>query len=98
MMHATHVFADYAAAFRQQPLPDEVVHHAKRAVIDWYASLFPGLAAPPVQMLEQSLAEDLDHGGARLALGRRATARTAALINGTAAHAAEVDDSFRDAM
>lgn len=98
MMHATHVFADYAAAFRQQPLPDEVVHHAKRAVIDWYASLFPGLASPPVQMLEQALAEDLDHGGARLVLGRRATARTAALINGTAAHAAEVDDSFRDAM
>ena len=30
--------------------------------------------------------------------GRAATARAAALINGTAAHAAEVDDSFRDAM
>ena len=97
-MLATQVFADYATVFRAQPLPEEVVHHAKRAVIDWYASLFPGLATPSVKMLEQALADDLDHGGARLALGRRATARTAALINGTAAHAAEVDDSFRDAM
>jgi 2-methylcitrate dehydratase PrpD len=97
-MHATQVFADYAAAFRDQVLPQEVVHHAKRAVIDWYASLFPGLATAPVQILEQALTDDLDHGGARLALGRRATARTAALINGAAAHAAEVDDSFRDAM
>ena len=98
MKHATQVFADYAAEFSLQPLPDEVLHHAKRAVIDWYASLYPGLASPPVQMLEQTLSEDLDHGGARLAQGRRATARTAALINGTAAHAAEVDDSFREAM
>ncbi len=45
-----------------------------------------------------NVADDLDRGGAFLAHGRRATARAAALINGTAAHAAEVDDSFRDAM
>jgi 2-methylcitrate dehydratase PrpD len=89
-MHATEIFARHAAAFRDRPLSDEVVHHAKRAVIDWYASLFPGL--------EDALADDLDHGRARLARGRRATARAAAFINGTAAHAAEVDDSFRDAM
>lgn len=97
-MFATQVLAEFGAAFRLQSLPDDVAHHAKRAVIDWYASVFPGLDASPVQMLEQALSEDLDHGSARLILGRRATARTAALINGAAAHAAEVDDSFRDAM
>ncbi|HUG25435.1 MmgE/PrpD family protein [Piscinibacter sp.] len=97
-MHATQVFARFATQFSQRPLSDEVLHHAKRAVIDWYASLFPGLATTPVRLLEDALAEDLDHGRARLAQGRSATARAAALINGTAAHAAEVDDSFRDAM
>lgn len=97
-MHATQVFAQYAAGFHSQPLSPEVLHHAKRAVIDWYASLFPGLSAAPVRLLEDTLAEDLDRGRARLAQGRLATARAAALINGTAAHAAEVDDSFRDAM
>ena len=97
-MHATEVFARYAAEFYRQPLPAEVIHHAKRAVIDWYASLFPGLDAAPVRMLEQALGDDLDRGGASLAQGRPATARAAALINGTAAHAAEVDDSFREAM
>lgn len=97
-MHATQIFARYAAEFHREPLPPEVVHHAKRAVVDWYASLFPGLSAAPVRQLEETLAEDLDHGRAFLARGRSATARTAALINGTAAHAAEVDDSFRDAM
>ncbi|WP_066340381.1 MmgE/PrpD family protein [Azohydromonas lata] len=97
-MYATEIFARYAAESRRQPLSEEVLHHAKRAVIDWYASLFPGLDTDAVRLLEQTLGEDLDRGRARLAQGRAATARAAALVNGTAAHAAEVDDSFRDAM
>ena len=97
-MLATQVFARFAHEASQRALLPEVLHHAQRAVIDWYASLYPGLAMPAVQLLEAALVEDLDRGDARLALGRAATARAAALINGTAAHAAEVDDSFRDAM
>ncbi|MBT0961638.1 MmgE/PrpD family protein [Denitromonas iodatirespirans] len=97
-MTVTELFGAHAAEFRRTALSDEVVHHAKRVVIDWYASLFPGLATEPVRLLEATLADDLDRGGARLAFGRLATARTAALINGAAAHAAEIDDSFRDAM
>ena len=97
-MLATQVFARYAAQSRAQSLPPEVMHHAKRAVVDWYASVYPGLSAEPVPRLEEVLADDLDHGHARLILGRPATPRAAALINGAAAHAAEVDDSFREAM
>lgn len=97
-MNATQIFARYATTFRAEPLSADVVHHAKRAVIDWYASLYPGLAANPLGQLERALADDLDHGRAYLGNGRASTARAAALFNGTAAHAAEVDDSFRDAM
>ncbi|MES2718309.1 MAG: MmgE/PrpD family protein [Pseudomonadota bacterium] len=97
-MLATQVFARFAREASQRALPSEVLHHAQRAVVDWYASLYPGLAMPAVQVLEATMADDLDRGSARLALGRAATPRAAALINGTAAHAAEVDDSFRDAM
>lgn len=97
-LHATEVFGQYAERYSQAALPEAVIHHAKRALIDWYAALFPGLAAAPLAQLEQVLAEDLDHGRARLGNGRAATARAAALYNGTAAHAAEIDDSFRDAM
>lgn len=96
--HAAEVFGAYAQTHRDAALPDAVLHHAKRALIDWYAALFPGLAAAPLAQLERVLAEDLDRGGARLGNGRAATARAAALYNGTAAHAAEIDDSFRDAM
>jgi 2-methylcitrate dehydratase PrpD len=97
-MHATEVFGRYAEQHQQQTLPAEVIHHAKRAVIDWYAALLPGMTSAPLAQLEQVLADDLDRGRAKLGTGRAATARAAALFNGTAAHAAEIDDSFRDAM
>lgn len=89
--------ADYAIREQTSNLPAEVVHHAKRAVIDWYAALLPGSLCPPATLLEQAFAEDLDRGRARLGQGRRATTRIAALINGAASHTVEFDDIYRDA-
>jgi 2-methylcitrate dehydratase PrpD len=97
-LHVVERFAAFAEAFRTQPIAPEALHHAKRAVIDWHAALYPGAAMAPAMLLERALAEELDRGGARLALGRRATVRAAALINGAAAHTAEVDDIFRDGI
>ena len=97
-MHAVETFARFATGFARTPVPSEVAHHAQRAVIDWYASIYPGLDTPAVQVLMQTMADDLDRGASHLVQGRQATTRAAALIQGTAAHAAEVDDSFRDAM
>ena len=97
-MHTVERFAEFALSFRAQPIPADALHHAKRAVIDWYAALLPGAVAAPATLLEKALAQDLDRGGATLALGRKATARTAALINATAAHTMEVDDIYRDAI
>ena len=89
--------ADYAIREQTSKLPAKVIHHAKRAVIDWYAALLPGSLCPPATLLEQAFADDLDRGRARLARGRRATTRTAALINGAASHTVEFDDIYRDA-
>jgi len=93
--HVVERCAQFAAQFQAAPIPPVVLHHAKRAVIDWYAALFPGAIEAPATLLEKALAGDLDRGGATLALGRSATARTAALINGAAAHTVEFDDIFR---
>ena len=90
-------YADYAANDLTRKLPPEVIHHAKRAVIDWYAATLPGSIVAPATLLELAFAEDLDRGGARLATGRKATLRTAALINGAASHSVEFDDIYRDA-
>ena len=89
--------ADYAVKEQTSKLSADVIHHAKRAVIDWYAALLPGSRVAPATLLEQALAEDLDRGRARLANGRRATLRAAALINGAASHSVEFDDIYRDA-
>jgi 2-methylcitrate dehydratase PrpD len=97
-MHVVERFAHWAVDFRSHALSPEVLHHARRAVIDWHAALYPGAVVAPATLLERSRAEELDRGGAQLALGRRATVRAAAFINATAAHTVEVDDIFRDGI
>jgi 2-methylcitrate dehydratase PrpD len=97
-MHAVERIARFADDLRAQPLAPGILHHAKRAVIDWFAAVLPGAVEPPATLLERALADDLDRGGATLATGRQATARAAALINGAAAHTVEVDDIFKDAI
>jgi 2-methylcitrate dehydratase PrpD len=97
-MTVTGQCAKFAVEFVSKPMPPTVAHHAKRALIDWNAALYPGAIVAPATLLEQAFADDLDQGRSELALGRRAPVRTAALINGTAAHTVEVDDIFRDAI
>jgi 2-methylcitrate dehydratase PrpD len=97
-MYVVERFAGFAESFRTKPLAPLVLHHAKRAVIDWYAALLPGAVLPPATLLARALAEELDRGKSRLAMGRHATVRAAALINGSAAHTVEVDDIFRDGI
>ena len=97
-MYVVERFAGFAESFRTKPLAPLLLHHAKRAVIDWHAALLPGAVVPPATLLALALAEELDRGKSRLALGRHATVRAAALINGSAAHTVEVDDIFRDGI
>lgn len=97
-MHVVERFAAWAEDSARAGFPAKVMHHAKRAVIDWHAALFPGAVVPPATLLEKALEDELDRGDATLALGRKATLRAAALINGAAAHTAEVDDIFRDGI
>jgi len=98
MPHVVERFADWAVRSRAQALAPDVLHHAKRALIDLYAAMLSGAASAPATLLEKALAEELDRGEATLVLGRRATVRAAALINGAAAHTTEVDDIFRDGI
>jgi 2-methylcitrate dehydratase PrpD len=68
-----------------------------RAVVGWVSAVVPGSVLPPPQILAETVATGT--GAARLVpSGRPADVRTAALLNGTAAHAAELDDIYRDAL
>jgi len=102
--------ASFAVARRAAPLPEAVRHAAVRAVVDWVAAAVPGSLQPPTRILAEALAgeagtgtgtatgAEAGAGAARLVpSGRPVGVRTAALLNGTAAHAAELDDIYRDA-
>src|SRR6266852_2321127 len=89
-MHVVERFAEFGQTYRGRPIAPQVLHHAKRAVIDWHAALVPGSGVPPATLLERALAEEIGRGEARLALGKRARVRAAALVNGAAAHARAV--------
>ncbi len=91
--------AAYAQQEAGRDLPAKVLHHAKRAVLDWFAALYPGTQVEPTMALVRAHARELGHGRSSLpGYGKRAFASTAAWINGTASHAVEFDDIFRDAV
>ncbi|MBJ3774563.1 MmgE/PrpD family protein [Acuticoccus mangrovi] len=89
--------SEYVANERTHALSDKTMHHAKRAVIDWFAAMYPGSIQNPTPMLRRALKDELGRGRAVVFPdGEMATPRTAAFINGTASHTAEFDDIHRD--
>src|SRR5258706_7663574 len=91
--------AAYGARDATRALPPDVVHHAKRAVIDWFAALYPGTRVSPAVNLVQAQKEELGLGRSSLpGFGTTAFPATAAWINGSASHSVEFDDIFRDAV
>ena len=78
--------------------PPDVIHAAKRCLIDWFSATIPGSNAKPAKALELGLLEEFGHGSAFTLSGQRAPARIAALINGTASHSVEFDDIYAPAI
>jgi 2-methylcitrate dehydratase PrpD len=89
----------YGARDSVAHLPAEVIHYAKRAVLDWLSALYPGTQVSPCRELISAHASELGYGASSLpANGTTAFPATAAWINGSASHAVEFDDIFRDAV
>ncbi|WP_043338985.1 MmgE/PrpD family protein [Belnapia moabensis] len=92
------VLADHAVSWRDRPLALEVAHHARRALIDWFAALLTGCSRPPATLLAAALAAERGPGRSICYVdGKPGPLRHAALLNATASHTVEFDDIFRDA-
>lgn len=92
------ILADHAASWARRPMPAEVEHHARRALIDWFAALLPGCLCPPATLLAQAMAAERGPGRAVCYVdGATGPIRHAALLNATASHTVEFDDIYRDA-
>ena len=91
------VLAEHAAGWRDRPLSDELAHHARRALVDWFAALLPGSLRPPATLLSAALAGERGAGRAICYTdGQAGGVRHAALINAAASHTVEFDDIHRD--
>ncbi|MFC7705447.1 MmgE/PrpD family protein [Plastorhodobacter daqingensis] len=89
--------ADAAAEWSGREVPAEVAHDARRAVLDWFASLLPGAVEGPAVAMARAMASARGEGRAiAYADGNLGAPRHAALLNGVASHTAEFDDIFRD--
>ncbi|HEV7264801.1 MAG TPA: MmgE/PrpD family protein [Falsiroseomonas sp.] len=97
--------ADHAAEWRGRPLDPDLAHHARRALVDWFAALLPGCQHPPATLMAAALPPDAPPpdavAGAPGAAfcyvdGRPSSLRRAALLNATASHSVEFDDIHRD--
>jgi 2-methylcitrate dehydratase PrpD len=91
------VLAEHAASWRARAWPEGVEHHARRALVDWFAALLPGIGRPPASLLAQALASERGTGRAICYVdGGRSGMRHAALLNAIASHTVEFDDIHRD--
>ncbi|MXP64098.1 MmgE/PrpD family protein [Roseomonas sp. M0104] len=89
--------AEHAATWRARPLPPNLAHHARRALVDWFAALLPGTGRAPASLMAVALAAERGEGGALCYTdGKRGAPRHAALLNAAAAHTVEFDDIHRD--
>ncbi|WBV44801.1 MmgE/PrpD family protein [Pseudoroseomonas cervicalis] len=91
------VLAAHAAGWRDAPWPDGLEHHARRALLDWFAATLPGARRQPATLLAAALAGERGPGQALCYVdGQRGAPRHAALLNGIASHTVEFDDIHRD--
>lgn len=89
--------AQAAARWQNEALPEPVEWAARRAVLDWFATMLPGCPLPPATLLVRGLAEERPAGGAICYVdGGASSPRYAALLNAVASHIVEFDDIFRD--
>ena len=91
------ILADHAASWHSRPWPEGLEHHARRALLDWFAATLPGAQRPPATLLAAALADERGVGRAVCYVdGGRGSARHAALLNAVASHTVEFDDIHRD--
>src|ERR1700740_3307536 len=90
----TAALADFAARMRFADLPDEVVHEAKRALVDHVGVAIAAAEHPALDAMLR-VSRRMAGPGPHTVIGRAETVSMpyAALINGFAAHLLDYDDT-----
>lgn len=92
-MSPTRQLAQFSSSLRFEQLPDEVVGKAKLCILDTLGCCIFGASLPPVQKLaEVAATERCAPLSAAFGMRLRTSASLAALLNGTSAHAFQLDE------
>lgn len=91
---ATVQLAEWIHGMQRATLDATVAHQVRRLVLDCLAATIAGSATPVAAAVRDLVAEMYPGEHARVVGGGRASAAGAALANGTAAHALDVDDGY----
>src|SRR5258708_29185422 len=94
---AAETLAAFYARLRSQDLPSETVHAVRRHVLDTLGAALAGVRQPEPEAVFATARIAYGDSGPALLWGRAETAApaAAALVNGTAAHALQLDEASR---
>ena len=95
-MDKTDHVLNFIMGLRPSDLPDRVVHQAKRCFLDAMGAMIAGTRTPVARLMAGFAAANFAGDDCTIILdGRRASPVGAALANGYAANALDLDDGFR---
>jgi 2-methylcitrate dehydratase PrpD len=90
-------FGEYIETASSQPLTPDVLHAARRALLDWQGALIAGSNSDVAQKLIAAYQPEFGYGNCAVAgTDLKTTPRAAAFLNGSIAHIAEFDDIYRN--
>jgi 2-methylcitrate dehydratase PrpD len=91
----TRQLAAFGAGLCEEDLPRDVVHNAKRALLDWVTAVLAGSREPGAEKLHRVImAVAPEQAASIVGTDQRTSAPFAALANGYAAHLQDFDDVF----
>ena len=97
--NATRDLAAFASALRFEDLPPDVIERIKLCVLDSFGCCLFGATLPWTRKVaELALSEGARAGATLIGMGARTSASLAALVNGTAGHAFELDDIHKESI
>jgi len=90
-------FGQFIEGSYQTTFSPKILHHARRALLDWHGALMAGANTDAASKLREAYVEEFGEGHCSVAGShKKVFARAAAFMNGTISHIAEFDDIFRD--
>lgn len=97
--NATRDLARFAAGLRFEDIPREVVDHVKVCLLDGIGVCLHGATLPWTRHLQSMVVEEGSSEAASLwGTGHKTSISQAALVNGTAGHAFEMDDIHKESI